>query len=526
MVRRLVFRNERKLFKVADAFTGNQIFSLYPPQAERKVVTQDEWFSDSWTADDYARDYDFSRNFFEQLFELDRDVPIYGLNVKMMERSDYCGNASHLKDCYLLFNSNLSENSLYGNAVDRSRDCVDNSAIGDCERCYESFWLSNCYECNFCITTSDSRNMWFSRDCVGCNDCFGCANLRKASYQIFNKQYDKESYFAELEKMQLHTQQGLAVAREHARAFWNTQPLKYLNGLKNLNSSGVYVTNSKNVRDSYLVREGENIAYCQYMMVPKSKDCMDASIWGQNVELCYETSVCGENVNNLKFCWDCWPNVKNCEYSLHLKSSSDCFGCVGLRSKQYCILNKQYTKEEYEALVPKIKKHMQEMPYVDARGIEYRYGEFFPIELSPFGYNNTAAQEQVPITKEEALKNGYPWIEVEKGVYSVTKNFTDLPASIEDVDESITKEVLGCVACGSAYKIQPDELSFLKKENLPLPDHCPECRHQRRVSDRLKPKLYQRTCDKENCGNEFETGYGPETPNKVYCESCYQQEVV
>ena len=29
-----------------------------------------------------------------------------------------------------------------------------------------------------------------------------------------------------------------------------------------------------------------------------------------------------------------------------------------LRNKSYCILNKQYTKEEYEELVPKIIEHM------------------------------------------------------------------------------------------------------------------------------------------------------------------------
>lgn len=45
--------------------------------------------------------------------------------------------------------------------------------------------------------------------------------------------------------------------------------------------------------------------------------------------------------------------VHNCFYS------SDIFGCIGLRNKQYCIFNKQYTKEEYEKLVPKIIEHMQ-----------------------------------------------------------------------------------------------------------------------------------------------------------------------
>ncbi len=543
--RRFVFRNEHKLFRVKDAFTGENIFSLYPPQAERKVVTQDEWFSDSWDPMDYARDYDFSRPFFEQLIELEKDVPIYGLNVKSMIRSDYCGNASYLKDCYLLFNSNTGENCLYGNAVDGCHDCVDNSHIADCERCYECFWLKNCYQCYFTIMSVECQNMWFSRDCLGCSDCFGCTNLRKSSYCIFNKQYSKDEYKKEIEKMELDTAAGIEKGKKLARDFWQTQPIKFNQGLKNLNSTGSYVSNCKNVKESYLIRESENLKYCQYMQSPGNKDCMDGSVWGQKTELCYETSVCGENAYNLKFSLDCWPNVRDCEYSMHLKSSSDCFGCVGLKNKQYCILNKQYTKEEYEKMVEKIKNHMNEVPYIDAQGLEYKYGEFFPVEFSPFGYNNTIAIEHFSTTEEEVKEKGYPWIEVEHGNYAITKKASELPESITEVDDGTTKEVIECESCKRPYRIMENELNFLRRENIPLPRRCVDCRHARRISDRLKLFLYERSCmcdgeadktgtykntvghvhDKSACPEKFKTGYSPDCPEIVYCEKCYQQEV-
>jgi hypothetical protein len=167
---------------------------------------------------------------------------------------------------------------------------------------------------------------------------------------------------------------------------------------------------------------------------------------------------------------------------------------------------------------------MDEMPYVDAQGLIYKYGEFFPIELSMFGYNNTPAQEQFPITKEEAVAKNYPWIEVAKGNYAITMNASDVNGDIAQVDESILKEVLGCGLCSGAYRVQVNELSFLKKENLPLPNMCPECRHKRRISDRLRPVLYHRICD-NGCGNEFDTAYPPETKNPVFCETCYQNLV-
>ena len=89
------------------------------------------------------------------------------------------------------------------------------------------------------------------------------------------------------------------------------------------------------------------------------------------------------------------------------QTSSDLFGCVGMRSKQYCILNKQYSKDEYARLVKKIKEHMIMMPYVDPLGREYKYGEFFPPEFSPFAYNQSIAPEHFPLTKDEAIGRGF-----------------------------------------------------------------------------------------------------------------------
>jgi len=102
--RRFVFRNERKFFRVKDAFTGKDIFSLWPQESDRKIITEEEWSGDSWNAMDYGVDYDFSRNFFEQIFELYKQIPIFNLNVQFMVNSPYSANATSLKNCYLCFN--------------------------------------------------------------------------------------------------------------------------------------------------------------------------------------------------------------------------------------------------------------------------------------------------------------------------------------------------------------------------------------------------------------------------------------
>ena len=543
--RRMAFRNERKLFKVKDAFTGQTIFSTYPTESGRKIITREAWFGDKWDGMEHGQDVDFSKPFLKQLHELEMKIPMYNYNVIRMVNSPYAFNASDIKNSYLVCNSNNSEDCMYGNAIDFSKDCVDNSHINHCERCYECFWTEKCYQCRYTKMSGDNRNLWFCRDCIGCNDCFGCVNLRKSSYCIFNKQFSKEEYFSELQKMQLDKHSSLEKIKQEVQKIWQKFPVRCSQGIRNYNSTGSYVTDCKNVNDSYLVRESENMRYCQYLQVPNNKDNYDATNWGEHIELCYETIECGENSYNNKFCRNCWPACRNLEYCVHLFSSSDCFGCVGLKKKQYCILNKQYTKEKYEELVPKIKKHMDEMPYIDSQRIVYKYGELFPTEFSPFGYNNTLAFQHFPLTKKEAEEKGYGWLEVERGEYAITKKADKLPDSIGDVLDEIIKEVIECEKCKNAFRILENELIFLKKEKLPLPHLCSECRHERRISDRLTLHLYERFCTcagktdstgvykntvkhlhgEEPCGEEFKTGYPPDHPEIVYCEKCYQQEV-
>jgi hypothetical protein len=187
--------------------------------------------------------------------------------------------------------------------------------------------------------------------------------------------------------------------------------------------------------------------------------------------------------------------------------------------------------------VEKIKKHMDEMPYVDKKNKVYKYGEFFPVELSPHKYNETIAQEYAPVDEQEAEKMGYSWDNVEEKSYVPTKSWKDLPDTIEQVDDSILSEIILCQVwdldknkaqnhkCTKAFKITPNELSMYRKWNLPLPRKCPNTRNFELSQLRNPVKFWHRKCMKEDCQNEFETSYVPDRPEIIYCEKCYQQEV-
>lgn len=545
--RRILFRNERKIFKGTDGLRGKPFVSLYPPELGLTVYFTDDWWNqDLWDPLKYGQDFDPESPFLTQLFELFKKVPKMASSSMHLINSEYSANAGDLRNCYLMFNSNYTEDSAYGNGVDYSRNCYDNSHVQKSERCYDSFWLTNCYETHFSSQCEDCTGVWFSKNCRGCTSCLGCVNLRSQKYCIFNKQYSKEDYEAKLAGMRLDTWNGLLAAKAQAREFWITAPNKFMEGVQNTNVSGEYITNSRNISESYLIRECENLRYAQYSQVPFSKDSMDASVLGNHAELLYEVSTCGWGASALKFCWDCWDGGRSLEYCISCaRLAADLLGCVGITKQQYCILNKQYSKEEYFALREKIIKHMDEMPYVDKQGRVYRYGEFFPPEFSPFAYQHTIVPEHFEMTKEQVEAFGAKWQDPNPTEYETSMPAAAIPDAIEDVKDGILKEIIQCANCKRAYRLIQPELQFLKQMKIPVPRTCVDCRHYARIALRNKAALYARECQcagkvsqngvytntaghfhsGETCPNSFRTSYAPDRPEIVYCEQCYNAEV-
>ena len=528
--RRFVFRNENKLYKRKCDFSDKEIFSMFSSKEPFKVYDRDLWWSDKWDPLEYGRDYDFDKLFFKQLKELFKEVPWASLSLSDRINSDYCNNAGFLKNCYLFFNGGFSEDSAYCTRVQYSKDVYDNYDLNKCELCYQNFMLNRCYKTFFSSHCDDCQEVLFSTNCINCSNCFACANLRHKKYHIFNKPYSEKEYQNKLKEFNLDSYQGIQELSQQAKEFWLKYPVKFMHGRKNVNVTGDYIDNSKKVFDSYIIKDGEDLRYCQFIMYkPISQDCYDFSWFGLNTKLVYETADSGKGLNKLKFCSNCYPDCRNLEYSIQCHSCSDCFACIGLRHKQYCILNKQYTKESFNKLRTRIIEHMNEMPYVDKNGRIYKYGEFFPPELSPFAYNETIANEYFPLTKQQALKQGYSWYDKPKPEYEPTIKAKDLPDSIKDVDNSILKEVIQCssndCAGSGVFRLIPTELKFYKKMNLPLPRLCPDCRHRERIKQRNPMKLYTRQCMKKGCDATFQTTYAPERPEIIYCEKCYNKEV-
>lgn len=556
LVRRMSWRNAWHLYKKQDARTGELIFSAFPSESPVKIYDRDYWISDAWDPMQYGRDIDWSRPFLQQFYELFLDVPLPNHSMQSVVNSEYCTNASYIKNCYYSRGLSYSEDCAYVIWDQSSKQCMDSHMTERCEFGYDNVNTTRCYKTSSSVNCEDCRDVILSKDCVGCSNCVGCIGLRSKSYHIFNIPYSKEEYAEKIKGMDLGSWKSLKETRSRAHEIWAAFPVKFMQGLQNANVSGDYIYNCKNTKQSFRVKGAEDSKYCMNILAGPVKSCYDYANWGNGSEFIYEGLVCGDKTYNIKFSWNCYGGAKNIQYSIFCHGSADLFGCVSVKKTPYCILNKQYSKEEYEKLVPKIIEHMNAMPYVDKRGVAYRYGEFFPAELSPFPYNITEAYEFSPKTKEEAMAGGWTWKEEEEKNYVATVQSKNLPDHINDADESILKDVIACghagtcnEECAGAFKVVPQEFQFLKQFSVPLPRLCPNCRHYQRLKWRNIPKFQLRKCQcagdksengvyantakahqshelEDHCPNKFETSYAPDRPEIVYCEQCYNAEVV
>ncbi len=490
--RRMATRNQTNLYQRTCDFSGEKILSLYSPDKPFKVYKEEIWWSDKWDPMDYGRDFDFSRPFFDQYYELMLKVPRRAMHQDgTNENCEYTTFGQSNKNSYLLFTCFLSEDCFYGRVLFDCKDCCDSFRCLKCQLIYECIDCENCYNCLYCVSSQNCEGSMLLDSCNNCKNCIGCKNLRNKEYCIYNKQVSKE----EFERYRENLMKNPSELEKEIKKFdkWKiAEPTLYSHIRNSENCTGDYIENAKNCHHCFDGLIGaEDMKYCQFCGY-KGKDLYDCSMAGSQSELCYELTATSMG-NHSAFC-NFLKNSSNIYYCEMINACSDCFACIGLNYKKYCILNKQYTKEEYEELMPKIIDHM-------IQGGEW--GQSFPLKYSPFAYNETWASEQFPLSKEEVLKIGGTWKDEEKIQIEPSEN--------------------GCKQCGKAFKVISQENKLYEKLKIQAPKICPRCRHDNRIKKRNPYKLWSRTCTK--CATPLETSYSPDRPEIIYCEKCYLETV-
>jgi len=513
---RAVFRNERTLYNRKCSLCERSIISMYNPKSPYVVYCNKCWISDKWDPYSYAMDYDSEKSFFEQLQELVVKVPksatyssaATGPNIN----SEYANFAGGNKDSYLIFNSGPNnENCAYSRGLLNSRDVFDAYYADGIENVYEGIDIHKSNKIAWSQNVSDCVDSSFLVECIGCQNCFGCVNLRYKSYHFLNQPLERDEWLKRVSEV-VGSFEKIESFKKRFEEFSLKFPRRSNNNLKTDNCDGDYIFESKNCKNCFEASFCEQVRYS--FAVKKAKDCADMTGHCRSSELLY--NGVGNGAGSRKVICSWWvESSQDVEYSFATRQSNNCIGCDAIKNGSFIILNKKYSKEEYQ----KIKNHI--VKELNEKNI---YGDFFPPDMAFFSYNETIGQDNMPLTREEALAQGFGWEDdIQKTEGKETIKPEKIPDHIKDVPDDFVNEVFLCIECGRNYKIIKRELEFYRKMIIPIPRKCWNCRFVDRIRRRRPYKFWKRACDK--CKKEITTNYAPDRPEIVYCESCYQREV-
>ncbi len=510
--RRYAWRNEMSLHPRSCDSCKRNIISVYPASAPFPVYCHTCWWSEKWDPRDFGQELDLSRSFFDQCAELLKRIPHLAMmndNGVNSENCEYTYDFSFGKNCYLVVGSWFIEDSYYtATTSTRCKFVVDCYLLADCELCYECLDSQRLYNCRNLQNCENCTDCLFGYDLKGCSDCVGCYGLRQKRFHWFNEPLSEEEYRQRLAAVDVGSYKAIEEMKARFRQAVLTLPRRGMQLTHCEDCTGDYLFNSHDVHDSYMCLDAE---HCRYLNRGVEQ------VWSYDLLHTGSCQYCYEGLtpdNSYMTCFSMWTwFTKHNLYSDNCHHSEHLFGCASLKRSKFCILNKQYTEEEYMALAPQIITGMRE------RG---EWGQLFPITMSPFGYNETMAQDYFPLDRSVIEAKGWTWREP----HSDDKEGTpadQLPDSISDATDAVLRAPIRCARSGRVFRMIKQETDFYRAHHIPLPRLHPTERHRDRFRMHNPEHIWDRSCMK--CGLGMKTTYPPDAPEIIYCDSCYLESV-
>ncbi len=467
-IMRMAFRNDRNLYMRKCDHTGERILSIYSNEHPFPVYKYEYWVSDDWTPPEM--NFDPNKIFFEQYHELQKITPRVNGFSPYNENCDYVNAAEKNKNCYMHILADRDEDCYYTHGVFGCRDCIDSAYLYDSELCYECTDCRICYHCRMCFLCDNSSELEFCFDCRGCMNCFFCSGLRNQKYCFFNQQLSKAEYEEKVKKINL---KSYKVFEEYKKKFIEEVVSKnpYVHMINNENSDGNFLINTKNCHHCFDV---ENAQDCYYLRLSANgvKDVHHSYAIVDGSEL-----ICGNisttesyNCHNVIGCW----TTKDSFYSEFLQGCQNCIGCISLKRRKNCILNKEYSEKEFQELKQTIIRQLGEY-----------YGSPFPLKIAPFTYQDAVYRDYHELRLEEVEKIGWKYGEEEKHQADLNAESTNnLPDNVDDFLNDDIGRIFVCPVSKKSFKIILQELSLLKRICAPLPRKYHEVRFLERVKFR------------------------------------------
>lgn len=431
----------KTLYRRSSALSGRSIISVYPDEWAGPVVSHDEWFSESFRPAELPYRPDIP--FFAQLAELQKISPVVSLLSSRQENAEFCHDCEGLKDCYMVFDSLNCRDVLYSARIYDSKDCVDCYWVIKSELIYEGVYLFSCFNCRFCFQCHECSDSAFLFDCRNCHRCFMCAGLRNQRYCLFNRQVSQAEYESFMQaKATLDTSQLRQLKAQFRQLMGETVwPPAFNENVEDCR--GNYLKNCKdcqNVFESFDLRDCSNSFQCAM-----GSDVHDSFMCNDRVELCRNCVATGIQSVNTFACAFTWHS-SDMSFCYLCLDCSNCFGCWGLKKKQYCILNREYTPEEYARIVPALRA-------------ELAGEDFFPDSLNPFRYEDTIASD----------------------FYGAQTAYLERELQLPAIDLPEEPLIRTCPITEKQFRLVPQETAFYDRHGIPWPLLSPRIRYLQRV---------------------------------------------
>lgn len=279
--------------------------------------------------------------FFKELKRIILSQPKLTTHTLNSENCEYGDQLYYCKNLINSFDTLNSADSIYLFDSEMCVSCVDCDYCFESELCYNCVDARKCFNSDFLEDCSNTRDSSYCYNCRDCHNLFGCANLTNKSFCIFNRQLTEGEY---KEKVKIFKALPPAKVLEIFEELKKRYPLTQTHGLNNENSPyGNYVYNSRNCYMCFDAKNNENSAYLYDSI--GCKNCFDSNFSGES-QLSYEF-LDSTNLFNCNFAiWS--GHSSDSSYIIACANVKNCLGCVNLYQKEYCILNRQLTKEDYE----------------------------------------------------------------------------------------------------------------------------------------------------------------------------------
>ncbi len=352
--------NERRLYRTNCQRCGREIVVSYDPQTAKNEILCKEDYSkwleehDTSITDPLPPDVNTADGFFKEMKRIMDLSPYYPLHQERNgENTEYADHVYESKNLEFCFDVVRCESCAWLYDSIGCANCVDCDYSIDSQLCYESVDASACFNSDYLEDCHNVRDSFYSARCINCNDVFGCVNLQNKSFCIFNRQLTEEEY---REKLKEYKKWPAEKVLEEVEKIKLGLPLTQTHEAFNENSPyGNYVYQCKNCYMCFNVQKNKD---CGYIYDSGNlTSCYDITYSDEN-ELCYEVTDTGKcfNSNYVVYsynCQDSWYVING----LNVKNS---LGSVNRGHRQYEILNRQFTKEEYEVKSKEILKGLVE----------------------------------------------------------------------------------------------------------------------------------------------------------------------